>query len=166
MHKFIGVEPTSKTWLIWTIFALKAGFVPVSIVIGFIFINSVTAEPNIPVLQIVAGVVEFIWTLLFFYIYIYLPSRVNNGQDTVNSKTRINLTLWVLGLLSLALVTVVVAMSVLLARIPSSVVGISCEDPECVHCPAAVFYGTWVWLGFKYLDVIKLVVVLAVTFKK
>jgi hypothetical protein len=66
MHKFIGVEPTSKTWVIWTIFALKAGFVPVSIIIGFIFINSVTAEPNIPILQIVAGVVEFIWTLLFF----------------------------------------------------------------------------------------------------
>ena len=83
----------------------------------------------------------------------------------MNSKTRMILTVF-LGLLSLALVTVVVAMSVLLARIPRSVVGISCEDPECVHCPAAVFYGTWVWLGFKYLDVVKLVVVLAVTFQR
>ena len=113
----------------WEIISLlKAGFVPVSIIIGFLFINSVTVEPSIPVLQIVLTVF--------------------------------------LGLLSLALVTVVVAMSVLLARIPSSVVGISCEDPECVHCPAAVFYGTWVWLGFKYLDVVKLVVVLVVTFRK
>ena len=57
MHKFIGVEPTSKTWLIWTICALKAGFVPLSIIIGVHFINSVTVEPSIPVLQIVAGVV-------------------------------------------------------------------------------------------------------------
>ena len=72
----------------------------------------------------------------------------------------------ILGLLSIALVAVVVAMTVLLVKVPSSVVGITCEDPGCVQCPAAVFYGTWVWLGFKYLDVLKLMCVLPAACKK
>ena len=61
----------------------------------------------------------------------------------------------VLGLFSLGIAAVVVALTVLLAKVPVSVVGITCEEPGCVSCPIVV-YGTWVWLGFKYIDVIKL----------
>ena len=166
MHKFIGVEPASKTWLIWLIFAIKFVFAPVQIIIGCIYLDSVTAEPGLPLVMIIIGVVETFWAPLFFFIYLYLPYKESNGENSVKNKTVIHTITFVLGLLSLGLFAVVVAMTALLAGVPSSVVNISCETPECVECPGAVFYGSWVWLGFKYLDLVKFGLVVAIAFKK
>ena len=127
MHKFIGVEPASKTWLIWLIFAIKFVFAPVQIIIGCIYLNYVTAEPGLPVVMIIIGVVETFWAPLFFYIYLYLPYKESNGENSVKNKTVIHTITFVLGLLSLGLFAVVVAMTALLAGVPSSVVNISCE---------------------------------------
>ena len=164
MHKFIGVEPTSKTWLIWLIFGVKIGFVPVQIIIGSVYLHSVTAEPGIPVVMIIAGVLEIVWTLLFFFIYLYLPYMAANGENKVKDKTKHILNI-LLAMFSLGIAAVVVALTVLLAKVPASVVGITCEEPGCVSCPIVV-YGTWVWLGFKYLDVLKLMCVLPAACKK
>merc|ERR1711892_1103417 len=158
MHQFIGVKPTSKTWLIWLIFGIKTVFIPVQMIIGGIYFHSVTAGPDIPVVMICSGVVELLWTPLFFFIYLYLPYQAAGGQDKMGQKHKKILNI-ILGLLSIGIVSVVVALTVLLAMVPISAVGLTCEEPGCVSCPVAV-YGTWVWLGFKYLDLLKLVCVI------
>jgi len=167
MHKFIGVQPTSKTWLIWLIFGIKMFFSPVQLIVGSLLFHHVTADPSIPVVMIIVGLVETVWTPLFFFIYIYLPIKVLTGQKPVSNKTTIRILTFILGLLSLGLIVLVVILTVQLVQV-ISVVGVHCEpsDTECVSCPDAVFYGCWVFLGFKYLDLLKLVPSVGLAFLK
>ena len=145
MHKFIGVEPTSKTWLIWLIFALKIVFLPLQIIIGSIYFHSVTAEPQLPEVMIIGGVLDIVWTLLFFFIYLNLPYMAANGENKVTDKTKHILNI-LLGVFSLGVAVVVIALTVLLAMVPVSVVGITCEEPGCVSCPIVVWQLGGAWL--------------------
>ena len=88
-----------------------------------------------------------------------------NGENKVENKTKHILNIF-LGVFSLGIAAVVVILTVLLAKVPVSVVGITCEEPGFAFCPTAIFYGTWVWLGFEYLDVLKLMCVLPPVFMK
>jgi hypothetical protein len=114
--------------------------------------------------MIIGGLLDIVWTLLFFFIYLYLPYMAVNGENKVTDRTKHILNI-ILGVLSLGIAAIVVALTVMLAKVPVSVVGITCEEPGCVSCPIAV-YGTWVGLGFKYLDVLKLMCFLPPVFRK
>ena len=157
MHKFIGCEPSSKVYVIWIIFLLRTVFVPLSIIMGAVALTDENIKTSLPAAIINAGVLEICWAPAFFCIYLFIPYKAAHGKD-IGRSTMIKYILnMFLALLSFCLVVMMVVITVLLVQVPSSVVGRVCEDdPDCIHCPKVLFYGSWVWCAFKYLDIIKL----------
>ena len=81
---------------------------------------------------IIAWVLEIVWTVLFFFIYLYLLYVAANGENKVTDKTK-NIMNIFLGVFSLGIVAVVIALTVLLAKVPVTVVGLTCEEPGVFH---------------------------------
>ena len=112
-----------------------------------------------------------------FYLYVYLPFG-DEPQFATKRKGWRKVLDYLLSLsfllLALGIVATMVMMTVYLAGIDGKDVNRECgegeaeeeAEEECLTVSKFVFYGGWVTVGFKYLDIVKFLIVAAMTFRK
>ena len=110
--------------------------------------------------------------LVMFYLYVFLPfgdeHAIKREKGPWVKVLDLLLSLAFL-LLALGIVTTMIMMTVLLAGIDSNLVNRKCgeeEEEECLTVSGAVFYGGWVTVAFKYLDLVKFLIVGVMTFRR
>merc|ERR1712127_1071462 len=72
MQKLLGVQ-LDKVFTIWMIFGLKICLIPLGLIFGVVFFDRTTAEPGLPPAMISSSVLEILFTLFIFYLYVYTP---------------------------------------------------------------------------------------------
>jgi len=147
MQKLLGVE-MNRMWTIWMIFIIRIITSPLNFIMGFIFECS-DAE-ILPDLMVVSGALEIIWALVTLYLHVYQPYKEMKGGSKLKSTYYWPLTI-VMIISSLGIFALVIAIQIFLAGVPASSLDETCDGP--------VFIGCYIWLGFKYLDILKFFVI-------
>ena len=155
MAKFAGIEPNGKKWILLFTFGMTIVFAPVNSIIGAVFYNECSAQPQLPHVLIATGIIETIWVFLIFYIFIYMPRKGIETNETIL------LLLWVLATLTVGVLVILTQVFVgALAKIE-----LDADCDNCNTCSKVLYIGGWVWLGFKYLNLVKLVLCIYCSFR-
>ena len=159
MQSFAGVGPNDNKWRLLFKFGLNSVFTPVTSIIGAVFYNECSAQPELPQALIATGVVEALWVFLIFYIFIHMPRNPKEEEDEEEETDEaILLLLWFLT--TLALGGMVILTHVYL------VFDCDCNCYHCTACSKWLLVTGYVWLGFKYLNLARLVICVYCSFRQ
>ena len=159
MAKYLGVEPNGKKAVIIFVFVLSTVFCPINIIIGAVLFNDCSAEPNLPPIMIAHGLFETCWMLMLFFLYTFVPRKELQTERPVMTNTSYTIYTSFTAVLTLAVGILVILTQVYIGSLSKDDVDRDCatRDNTCRNCSKFVWYGCWIWLGFKYFNLLKLI---------
>jgi len=158
MGKFLGIEPhTKRSIMIFTITMIAVWF-PVNIVMGAIVLNDCSVQPKLPQIMVSIAVVEPFWWCLLFYLFIYIPRKEHQSGLLMLSNIYYWIAISILCILTIAVGALTILQSVYMASLTKEDIDRECleDQVDCKNCSSVVWYGGWIGLAFKYLNILKL----------
>ena len=164
MAKFLGVEKKASTGMAIFIFLLWSIWLPVNVILGSIVIGDCSSQPKLPWIMVSMGVIEAFWILLLFYLYVFIPRKESKSGSLEISEGMYSIYSGIIVVLTIGMVILIILQQVYILTLSKEDIDRECktsDDLQCKNCSSIVWYGCWVGLPFKYLNVFKFVLCLS-----
>ena len=133
---------------------MSSASIPIDITLTSIAIGYCPSLTKLPWIMVAMKIVELFWISLMFYLYVYIPRKeYESGSPEVSNKMY-SVFSSIMVILTFGMVILIILEQVYIARLSRDDIKRACQSSfDNFNSSNVIWYGCWIGLGFKYLDV-------------